>query len=513
MATRTLDDGTQGQVVLRDYQHAARIFTDSQYRLSPKYGFLFYVEFDFDPNISNITGLTAQEMGMLVKSVTLPKYTIQVREHNAYNRKNYVQNAIKYDPVTIVFHDDQSDDILNFWYDYYSFYYRDSDYVDSTYRATSKYQSRPATGWGYSPKQPSNSNPIQQQVAQQLQPYQYIQAIRIYSLYQQQFDEYELINPIITSFRHGDLANGENTNLLQHEMSVQFETVKYYSGSVTQNTAGGFIDLHYDSQGGPYDAVNSSPWSNTGSIPEGFQSQIVTDFANAPVPPPVPSAVTGASGSTGASVSVSAALANLQNSMAAAQPNNGGYSIPSISQNSNFNFTSGTLVAAQNQTLAGALAASGIPTGLSAAQTASVIASKFGQTGTLLAAAVTNPNQLLKTIENSVTNIVVGTAVNAASNFIAGEVNQGVNYVNNTVINPLTNAINNGVSQISSSVSQAASDLNQSFNNALNGEGFQVNQAFGSAGSFAEQNAINNAITVNNIQNAYSNLPSDFSGP
>jgi hypothetical protein len=489
--------------VLRDYQHAARIFTDSQFRLSPKYGFLFYVEFDFDPNISNITSLTAQEMGMLVKSVNLPKYTIQVKEHNAYNRKNYVQNSIRYDPVTITFHDDQSDDILNFWYDYYSFYYRDSDYVDSTYRATSKYQSRPTTGWGYSPK-PSVAVPgasAYGPTAQDIQPYQYIQSIRIYSLYQQQFDEYELINPVITSFRHGELANGETTSLLQHEMSVQYETVKYYSGSVTQNTAGGFIDLHYDAQGGPYDKINSSPWGNTGVVGEGSQTSIVTDFANAPIPPPPPVAVTGANGPTGSSSSISAALLSLQNSMATTQPNNGGYNIPSISQNANFNFTNGGLVAGQNLTLAGALAAQGIPTGLSAAQSASLIASKFGQTGTLLAAAVTNPNQLLKTIENSVTNLVVGTAVNVASNYINNQVNQGVSFINQNVINPLT-----------STISQAASDFNQSFNNALNGEGFQVNQAFGSAGSFAEQNAINNAITVNNIQNAYATTPSNPDG-
>jgi len=480
--------------VLRDYQHAARIFTDSQFRLSPKYGFLFYVEFDFDPDISNITNVTAQEMGMLVKSVDLPKYTIQVKEHNAYNRKNYVQNSIKYDPITMVFHDDQSDDILNFWYDYYSFYYRDSDYVDSTYRATSKYQSRPTMGWGYSPKQPSNPNPIQQQYSLQLQPYQYIQAIRIYSLYQQQFDEYELINPVITSFRHGELANGENTSLLQHQMTVQFETVKYYSGSVTQNTAGGFIDLHYDDQGGPYDAINSSPWGSTGIIPEGLQSSIVTDFANAPVPPPTPSAVTGSNGPTGSSTSISIALANLQNSMSAIQPNNGGYNIPSISQNANFNFTGGSLVAGQNATLTGALRSAGIPVGLSAAQSASLIASKFGQTGTLLAAAATNPNQLLKTIENSVTNIVVGTAVNAASNYIAGQVSQGVDYVNKTVIDPITGAISSGVSYINQGVQAVASgDFNNSYFAAKLPSGLQ--SAFNIGPS-----------STNNAENSYSPL-------
>ena len=46
------------QEILRDYKHAARIFTDSQFRLSPKYGFLFYVEFDFNPLISTVSNLS-----------------------------------------------------------------------------------------------------------------------------------------------------------------------------------------------------------------------------------------------------------------------------------------------------------------------------------------------------------------------------------------------------------------------------------------------------------------------
>ena len=89
MATfRNFDNGTVGVETLRDYQHAARIFTDSNFRLSPKYGFLFYVEFDFNPLITEITNISAQELGMLVKNVNLPKYTIDVKQHNAYNRKN-----------------------------------------------------------------------------------------------------------------------------------------------------------------------------------------------------------------------------------------------------------------------------------------------------------------------------------------------------------------------------------------------------------------------------------------
>jgi hypothetical protein len=234
-----------GQAILKDYQHAKKIFVDGNYRLSPKYGFLFYVEFDFNPLISNVSNTAAQELGMIVKSVGLPKYTIDTKVHNAYNRVNIVQNKIKYDPIQIVFHDDQADNVRNFWYDYYSYFYRDSDYADVTYQGISKYQSRASFDWGYSPRpSPSYNN------SAGYQAYQYIQAIRIYSLYQRNFSEYQLVNPVITSFSHGSHAQG-GSELVEHSMGIQFETVKYLTGYTTEDTAGGFVSLHYDNKQSP----------------------------------------------------------------------------------------------------------------------------------------------------------------------------------------------------------------------------------------------------------------------
>jgi len=250
-----LDNDTEGTVILRDYTHAKKIFIDNDYKLSPKYNFLFYVEFDLNPAVSNVSTLSAQQMGMIVKSVNLPKFTIGVKEHNAYNRKNYVQNNIKYDPVTIKFHDDQSDLIRNFWYDYYSYYYRDPDYADATYQIPTKYNTRATFNWGYTPRANAGAAGAS---SDNFQEYQYIQAIRIYSLYQKYFSEYELVNPIITSFKHGEHVNGEG-GLLEHDMTLQFETVKYLTGYTTPNTVGGYTTLNYDTSPSvisPYAGVN-----------------------------------------------------------------------------------------------------------------------------------------------------------------------------------------------------------------------------------------------------------------
>lgn len=221
---------------IHDYQHAARIFIDDNYRLSPKYGFLFHVAFDLNSEITRVPRDGMLEMGMVVKSANLPKFSIDNKVLNAYNRVNVVQNKIKYDPLTITFHDDSADLIRDFWYDYYSYYYRDSDYQETVYAAPHKYEMRQQQAWGYQPRQYPNSNQGTQQ---------YIRAIRIYSLHQKRFSEYTLINPVITAFRHGDHQNGGN-ELMQHEMTVQFEAVKYRYGYVSKNTVSGFADLHYD---------------------------------------------------------------------------------------------------------------------------------------------------------------------------------------------------------------------------------------------------------------------------
>jgi hypothetical protein len=434
-----MTDGNIGKEILRDYRHAARIFVDSSYRLSPKYGFLFYVEFDFNPAVSNISGTAQQEMGMIVKSVTLPKFTLDVKEHNAYNRKNFVQNRIKYDPVSIHFHDDQADTVRNFWYDYYSYYYRDPDYPDVTYSAMHKYQSRPTTSWGYTPRQASGYTGSGSN-----QQYQYIQAIRIYSLYQHNFSECELINPIITSFRHGEHANGENTNILEHEMSVQFETVKYLTGYVTENTVGGFIDLHYDlnpgttgladlryQSGSGHDGINDLAQQEAG-----FQASYAA--VNADGAAILASELNAASAATSAAISYYA-------SGASGYTNAGGFNVPGFSNPSTTGSTpNGSVNPAQLQSPFGIsfpatqyaqvgatlrnVGIAGLANGLQQqtinqlqnAALGGLAAGPFN-----LAAAIKNPGKFLTTVEN----MALGYGTSLVSNYVNSSIQSGINSV------------------------------------------------------------------------------------
>ena len=236
-----INSNNQGKMF--DYAHASQLFVADNYRLAPKYSFLYYVRFERDTQLSSIQSSSPLlETGMLVNSVALPKFTMDTKTLNAYNRTNIIQTKVKYDPVQLTFHDDSDNTVLDFWRDYYEYYYRDADYRDlvsdsstPNYLKKFKYNfnsADPMNSWGYSLRG-NASKP------------QLLNNIRIYSLNRGTFTEYILVNPMITSFQHGQHTASEQ-GFMSHTMTVAYEAVLYYYGSVTESTIPGMLDLHYD---------------------------------------------------------------------------------------------------------------------------------------------------------------------------------------------------------------------------------------------------------------------------
>lgn len=246
--------------MLYNYPHASALFTGGSTtdqpgltprRLDPKASWLFQVRFELNHDVARIgntdQSLELLEAGMLATSVQLPKFTIENKVLNAYNRVNIVQSKIKYDPVTITFHDDHSNVVLNLWKDYFAHYYRDGDYgtgggtseLSAAYTYQHKYVERTERDWGFTPRTNSKGATGKN--------IQYIKSIRIYSLSQGSITEYILVNPTITSFQHGEHSASEGTTLMKHTMSVGYETVLYYQGDATSDTIAGFDDptAHY----------------------------------------------------------------------------------------------------------------------------------------------------------------------------------------------------------------------------------------------------------------------------
>ena len=295
---------------LRDYRHASQLYVADNFKLVPKFGFLFHVFFDINNDTGNYDPANPnnkQEIGLLVKSIDLPKFSIDTKIHNAYNRPNIVQSKIKYDSINATFHDDSADLIRNFWFDYYNYYYRDSDYGPERYVIDHKYTTSDFTaGWGFSPRN-RTSTP-------------YLKCIRIYSLHHKKFSEYVLINPIIKSFRHGQHDQTSSDSLLTHDMTIEYESVLYNYGDVSGNTVNGFAQLHYDKAASPLkgkvpfvnvsDMVNTlgqgsslSTWNKASqTIPPANPMNEVIDptsigSANSPYPYSVPNAADSAANS------------------------------------------------------------------------------------------------------------------------------------------------------------------------------------------------------------------------
>lgn len=216
---------------VRDFKHASRTFVDNNFELQPRHGHLFHVVFEFTTDAATLFDTVDQlEIPILVKSIDLPQYSIDVQTHNQYNRKVQSHHSMNYNPVTVRFHDDVKELIRNLWHKYYIFYNADPTYsLDSNaYTAYDKY-----------------SNRVQQQWGMQRGNKRFFKNIKIYSMHNHKFAEYTLINPIITSFSHDTHAYA-NGGIMENIMQLAFETVKYATGYVNDITPRGFADIHYD---------------------------------------------------------------------------------------------------------------------------------------------------------------------------------------------------------------------------------------------------------------------------
>ena len=111
---------------MKDYQHANRLYVQNNYARAPKVNFLYFVNFNINQGV--IIDKTWEEkrkndVGLLVKRVDLPKFTIGTETLNQYNRRTVVQTKLTYGNVQIEFHDDNSDITTDLWKNYYQYYY------------------------------------------------------------------------------------------------------------------------------------------------------------------------------------------------------------------------------------------------------------------------------------------------------------------------------------------------------------------------------------------------------
>lgn len=256
--------GSEGD--MKDYKHAARLFTDDYMRLAPKVEFLYHVHFDINKAAARSPGGPVGwsksepniEVGMLVKACQVPGVTLNTETKNQYGKKTNIQTQAQYTPINITFHDDNVNLISGMWQQYFKNYYADSVFPDELGRQPT--YSRPGGAAGDDPTGntsgigPYRTSPIQSQTLgfgiNSDFPGHFFNKISIYQLSRHNFFEYTLVNPIIQSWQ-GPQLNSSSSQPAENQMVLIYEGIKYAQGRVGNDNPDGFAQLHYDKSPSP----------------------------------------------------------------------------------------------------------------------------------------------------------------------------------------------------------------------------------------------------------------------
>ena len=285
-------------VIVKSYQHASRLYLDGLYGLAPKASWMYYVVFDINPAaVTDPSWLSKQkttEVGMLVKSADLPKFTLQTEVVNQYNRKTVIQKGITYNPVSIGLHDDQNNTTHNLWLNYYRYYFADANNGIGTQLANgagalaSSALSGALGGFGgaagglagalagglagngvrdlvtglaeggkggFSPSsQYGNNNNLygatDYGLNSPLTKAPFFRTITIYQMNRHLFTSFQMVNPLLSSWDH-DKVDQTSSKFAESRMTVAYETVFYGQGQVKKDNPTGFAVFHYDNDPSP----------------------------------------------------------------------------------------------------------------------------------------------------------------------------------------------------------------------------------------------------------------------
>jgi hypothetical protein len=235
--TSILDQLT-GRVYLRDYTHAAKNFLPGGMANAGKVKFTFHTWFQINP--SAYQPPTGQNYGLLVKTIKLPTFNMDVQEMNQYNRKRLIQSKIKYQPIEVSFHDDNASQVTAMWDAYYRYNYADAwnpivaPFTNATaekdYNRRNIYDPSISGDTEYGYRGDARGEGGNRADGGEKVPF--FNNITVYGMWAGQFIAYTLINPVITSFDHDtyDYADGGGT--MQNRMTINYETVVYNTGAI-----------------------------------------------------------------------------------------------------------------------------------------------------------------------------------------------------------------------------------------------------------------------------------------
>lgn len=239
--------------IMGNFQHGSRLFIDDTMRLSPRTRFNYYVRFEIDKTAHRAPSFTAkhgEEVNLLVKTADLPKFNFDSVVKNQYNRKKIVYKNINYEPVNITMHDDSAGVVNALWAIYYGYYIQDRHNPTSAYEANHLRPTKtPKDNFRYGMDSDITTP--------------FFKSITIYTMSRRRFLGYTLINPRIKSWNHGQMDYSAG-DVLESQMTLEYEAVKYTAGTVRVNSPKGFATLHYDTVPSPLSVAGGGVATLTG---------------------------------------------------------------------------------------------------------------------------------------------------------------------------------------------------------------------------------------------------------
>lgn len=247
---------------LGDPRHASRLFGDGAFARAPRTKFLFHVYFELNPaavRSANFKQKHSKEIGLLVKSSSLPRISFETDVKNQYNRKKIVYKNLNYDPIQIKFHDDNLSIINSLWQLYFSYYSPEPNRAAGEGGAVPAYENTSATSGPYNNGNLSYRYGLDREGI--TAGNDFFKSITVYTMTKRRFNSYKLINPYIRNWDHGDVNYGESAGTVEATMDLGYETVIYGSGSISRSDQAhpkAFGELHYDQVPSPLSILGGS---------------------------------------------------------------------------------------------------------------------------------------------------------------------------------------------------------------------------------------------------------------
>lgn len=220
---RTYYNGTP--LLLRNSRYATVVTKTGQSILAmPRQRFMFYAT--FTPGNGIPYGLRdfssyTQGFAFQISKVDRPKFNLDVKTLNQYNRKRLVYTGIEYDNITITFHDTVDDRVLRVWRDYYQWFFGDGrskgqgTTVPQAWNGPVITKDMPLNnGWGFCPP---NTDPYKTN---------FFDTLDVYTFYGKKYTQMRMYNPKIVNIEFEQMDT-ESSALATATMTIRHEGVEF----------------------------------------------------------------------------------------------------------------------------------------------------------------------------------------------------------------------------------------------------------------------------------------------